>query len=347
MIKDNLLDQGSFGCVYYPPLKCNGKFSNNKIYISKLQRDGIESMNEYNISQILKKKVKNYNNYYSIILSKCNIDLNEIKEDLSTCKIYEKLKKVNKTDFTIIDQYFLKNKKLIKYFLELGSIKDYDFLIHNIQNYRHLCRGLFYLSKNNIVHYDLHGSNILFDLKRQIPIIIDFGLSIDFSKIKNINNSNIDELRKYFYVHAPSQISWCYEIHIVNFLINKQEKFTNESLTELLTEVLESNITIKELFTNDFYDKYKECLINYYKKYVNKSRLIVVKNILKSKNHWDIFSISLIFLRILNLSFTNNHLNMRIYKEYSQILAQNIHPNPYKRLGPNKTIDLLKKIHLS
>ena len=67
MNTNNLLDQGSFVCVYYPELKCDGTFSKDIKNISKLQKDGIESENEYKISNILKKNVKKHNLYYSII----------------------------------------------------------------------------------------------------------------------------------------------------------------------------------------------------------------------------------------------------------------------------------------
>ena len=75
MNTNNLLDQGAFGCVYYPELKCDGTFSKEKKYISKLQKDGIESENEYKISSILKKNVKKHNLNFSIINSKCKIKI--------------------------------------------------------------------------------------------------------------------------------------------------------------------------------------------------------------------------------------------------------------------------------
>ena len=338
---DNLLDQGAFGCVYYPGLKCDGTFSKETKKISKLQKDGIESENEYKISNILKKNVKNHNLYFSIITSKCKIKIKEIKEDLTTCNIYEKLKNRNVDDFTLMEQSYINHQKIISYFIKLNISSDNKFIIELITGYKHLCHGVDNLINNNVVHYDLHSSNIIFDLNRQIPIIIDFGLSINFNEIKDITESNVNNLSKYFYIHAPSQTSWCYEIHILNYLLNKTNILTKETLKTLLDEITNSNVALKELFSPFFLNKYKKLLYNYYEKYVNKNKVYVIKELLKSHYYWDIFSISLIFLRIIHLSYNKKHLNDPIYKMFVMILFDNIHPNPYKRNTPIKTVNRL------
>ena len=42
------------------------------------------------------------------------------------------------------------------------------------------------LREKNIIHYDLKGSNILYSEKKKIPLIIDFGLSINMNNIDNL-----------------------------------------------------------------------------------------------------------------------------------------------------------------
>ena len=46
-----LLSQGSFGCVYYPSLNCQGKSEVSKEYLSKLQKKDFNSENEKNIGK--------------------------------------------------------------------------------------------------------------------------------------------------------------------------------------------------------------------------------------------------------------------------------------------------------
>ena len=50
------------------------------------------------------------------------------------------------------------------------------------------------LEENNIVHLDIKGDNILFNYDSELPIIIDFGLSIDTTKLE----IKMDILKKYF-----------------------------------------------------------------------------------------------------------------------------------------------------
>ena len=39
-----LISQGGFGCIYYPGLKCSGDKSNDKEYVSKLQKKDFNAM---------------------------------------------------------------------------------------------------------------------------------------------------------------------------------------------------------------------------------------------------------------------------------------------------------------
>ena len=68
------------------------------------------------------------------------------------------------------------------------------------------------LQNVKIVHFDLKGQNIIFDLKEFAPIIIDFGLSLPMEKVKN------DNLYDYFYVYAPEYYVWPLEVHYLNYL---------------------------------------------------------------------------------------------------------------------------------
>ena len=338
MSNDNLLGQGAFGCIYYPELKCDGTFSKNKKHISKLQKEGEESENEYNISSIIKKNIRDYNIYFSIITNQCDIKIKTIKPDLSTCNVYKKLKDRNIDDFTLLQQKYISHEKIISYFTELDIKSNNKYITDLIVSYRHLCNGINHLLNNNIVHYDLHSSNIIFDLNREIPIIIDFGISINFDEIKNLNENNVQELSKYFYVNAPWHYMWCYEIHILNYLLNESITLTNDALKNILDENIKSNTLLQEAFSSSFLKKYENLLYNYYEKYVNKDRLSVVKELLETHYYWDIFSISLIFLRIINHSYNKKHLDDSVYKMFTMLLFENLHPNPYKRNKPNETI---------
>ena len=50
-----LIDQGGFGCVFYPAIECDGRISNNPKYISKLHKKDKHVANEYNIGIMIVK----------------------------------------------------------------------------------------------------------------------------------------------------------------------------------------------------------------------------------------------------------------------------------------------------
>ena len=77
----------------------------------------------------------------------------------------------------------------------LISQKNSAQLVSNIiLSFNHLLKSLTRLIEKKIVHYDLKGTNILFDNNKQIPLLIDFGLSF---KIKSVTRMN---LKRFLYL---------------------------------------------------------------------------------------------------------------------------------------------------
>ena len=66
------------------------------------------------------------------------------------------------------------------------------------------------MKENGIVHFDIKGDNILFNYDSEQPIIIDFGLSMDVTKLE----IKADILKKYFYIYAPDYYVWPLEVYI-------------------------------------------------------------------------------------------------------------------------------------
>ena len=61
----------------------------------------------------------------------------------------------------------------------------------------------------------LKGTNILFDNNKEIPLLIDFGLSVEYQILNKINSTN---LKNMFYVYAPEYYIWSLEIHYLCYL---------------------------------------------------------------------------------------------------------------------------------
>ena len=340
-----LLNYGGFGCIYYPHLtipKCKLDDS-NKSYISKLQVKDETAKNEIKIS-IKIKDIKNYLYFFSPIIKSCPVSLKNLDDELKKeCPITNKysnrsfiLSYVNYIESTSFNDYFNKELKYENFFINM--LNKYYYLVNSIQ----------ILDEHNIIHYDIKIDNILLDKKRDIPIIIDFGLSFDKKDILN-------NLKNIFYIFAPDYILWCPDIQIISYLVNNDSELNKNLITkELLNDIFKEyivNIRFFNLFSINFTDKYILALKLYYSKFIGKKSDYIVNELLKFSSTWDMYSLSLIFLKILHRKydslsetdkskFEENKLNIILL----EIFLLNISPFTDKRLNFKKTKELLIKL---
>ena len=68
---------------------------------------------------------------------------------------------------------------------------SFNFVKLLVNSYNHLLNTLNILVDLKIVHYDLKGNNIMFDSSNQLPLILDFGLSIKMDEIKKENLTKV------------------------------------------------------------------------------------------------------------------------------------------------------------
>ena len=208
--KPSLLQQGTYGCVYYPGFTCKGKIQKIK-YISKLQKNNETLSNELEIGERI-RKIKNYKNYFAPILSDCQVAVSKLQtkypQQIGQCKVVsDAQKKSSQSEFQL-------NK--IRYILgeDLEDTFDKKNLATNPQpflldTYNYLSKSLQKLKKENILHYDLKANNIMYDKESEIPIIIDFGLSVPLDKI--IPTAPDPELLSHYFFDDYKYNYWCLE----------------------------------------------------------------------------------------------------------------------------------------
>jgi len=82
-----LINQGSFGCIFRPNIPCEKSQTPNKKYISKIQLNDENITNEFAIGEQL-QTIPLYYLYYSPILSKCVVSIQSLnKEQVEKCNI--------------------------------------------------------------------------------------------------------------------------------------------------------------------------------------------------------------------------------------------------------------------
>lgn len=314
----NLLSEGGYGCVFTPNITCKGNLGNSPTTVSKLQMNDSTAKNEIMISKII-KTIPNYNIFFSPILKSCPIKFKELnKSIIQECNIIQ-----NKNNLILMDQQFIKGHTFDVAFINKNSKNGLKQLL---DSYKYLLKSLQLLLQKNIVHYDIKNGNIMYDTERNIPIIIDFGLSISMS---SLNEENYSE---YFYTYYPKYYLWCPEIQYICYILHEKEKPTLMDLESFASRYV-STFKALDSYSDSFKSGYENAIVEFLEPFLGKSQNYVIQELLLHFNTWDNFSLSVMYLQLLNNinkdGFTNNSFLLHFY----ELLTNNIHPNPEKRIS--------------
>jgi serine/threonine protein kinase len=347
-----LISQGTFGCIFYPAVECDGSVSKNKKYASKLVKNNKTDLNEYLIGKII-KRIKLYEYYYAPVINMCSINLAKIdKRERDMCKIIHNRNNKRQghghgqglgmdTSLTLLDSTtgyaimkipFIENISIIDYFTHPDTDKK-EILTYILYSYDYLMQNIKTLNEHGIIHFDLKLSNLLIEKSKKIPIIIDFGLSIPLDDIRP------ETYKKYFYAYSPSYYIWCIEIHIICYLVKVNPVLTKDALTGLVDEYVQNNIGLK-IFSDTFVRRFRDTAIGYYTKHVVdtiETRDQIIIKLLKYIKTWDSYSLSLMFLCFIQFISFHGFIHNKLIIEFSKVLLLNFHPNPEKRLSFDET----------
>jgi len=331
-----LIDQGGFGCVFYPGIECDGSISKNPKYISKLHKKEYQVANEYNVGKMV-SQIPLYEYYFAPIVSMCDIDIAKIdKRERDMCRVISR-KKTN-SKFVIMKMPYVENISLGKYITN-PNIDKKEIVTYILDLYKFLLNSLKMLNLRGIIHFDFKEQNFLIDIKTKNPIIIDFGLSIPIKIL------GPETYIKYFYGYNPSYYAWCIDIHIINYVIHVNSTLTYDELVTMIDTFIIYNKAL-HIFSQGFLSRYRELAINTYKKYVNMPTENIVTELIKNCNTWDNYSLSILFLSKINTISSKGFTDNNLIKNFSELLLLNIHPNVAKRLSFDDTKKMYNKIFL-
>ena len=321
MIGGKLLAEGGYGCVFTPGINCDGSVMKTKKYVSKIQRFDASAKNEIKIGKII-QELNGFSHHFSTIIKFCELDIAKIKDDdKHKCTIFKKKK--SKT-FVVMKLRYIDGEDFLDYLInQKNSVQ----LVSNIIiSFNHLCHSLGMLAMKDIVHYDIKGSNILFDKSKEIPLLIDFGLSVNMDKI------NIKNLKDMFYVYAPEYYVWSLEIHYVCYLVNKNKEPTLKEIEEISLEFVKGNKALQRNFSPTFLERYE---IKCTKQMVKYNALPFEERIALILDYWETFdnySVSIMYLKFINYININGFMDNEFILFFTKLLLKNIDPNPDNRL---------------
>lgn len=336
--KIKFINQGTYGCIFRPAMNCKGKLINSS-FVTKIQSEKDNSDKETKIGYKI-KKIQGYSKYFAPILKTCNVSIANIKNDeIKKCDfINEKTTKIISNKMKYVG-----DKTLFEYFLSIfkenpDKIQDVIF-----DCYLHILEGIKLLHQNNIIHYDLKENNIMFDEQHQYPIIIDFGLSFENTKLDDYN-----DLLEAFYIYAPEYKPWCFEIHIISFILrNIDEKDLNETislslLNQVIADFLKKNTMFKYFKKSEKYKHYENRLKEFLNQYSELSYIDLISELIKYDYSWDNYSLAIIiFYSIYTLRLDETYSMNILLKLVKQIIFS----TPDTRFTIQDTIDKVISIY--
>lgn len=330
MIGGKMLASGGYGCVFSPAINCDGSILESKKYVSKVQVYNKYAIREIKIGKKI-SKISGYLNHFVPVIKHCEVKLGKIEDkEKDRCDIF---KKKSSKKFTTMKMPFINGLDFIDFMI---SHKDSKFIINNlISSYNHLLVSLIKMTQKNILHFDLKGTNILFDNDTKLPLIIDFGLS-NFIELENLTNEKMQEI---FYVFGPDYYVWSLEIHYLSFLINENKEPTDDDLIDIANNVVDSNKALIRNFSPSFLKNYKKkCYkqLLYYESF--KSFKEKKDYIMKFWKTFDNYSLSIMYLKFLSYIYDSNYEENKFTIYFTKLLLKNIDPNPENRLSITKTI---------
>jgi hypothetical protein len=288
-----------------------------KQYTTKIVNYCFYSINELNISDII-KNILYYSNNYAVVEDYDFINIRQLND-----KIIEKLNIVDENKYLI---FKYKNENLIKFNDFLFNLSNPKlFIFHIIESFSYLLKSLIKLNENNVCFFDLSPENISFNLDcGEKPIIQNYQFSLQLYKLNEKYITNI--IKKIDnYTHKPL------EVHILFYLIKNEISTISYSFIEEICEVFTNNLTILSLFSEKYKESYKQSCIESLKKYINKPKSYIISDILTQNDKWDVYSLSIIYLHIFGNISRVFSLKQKFMSKIIMELYENIQPEPSKR----------------
>ena len=299
----DFFSSGSYGCVMYPKMKCDGfksTYTTTK-YISKLTIKDKYSVNEYEMGQkLLKlKTTKNYEeilNFINFVEKKCSIEKSKVNlnKRKHKCKILQPKYKSN--DYELFYLKYIPSIDISSYLNENSNkikiiYRYYSFVLECIK----------FLKKHDIIHHDLHMSNVIVDDNENYHLI-DFGIAIDLNKCYIDGEMDMNYIKTILLGYDPSWVFWPIEYHILCHFVYNKDKLTDKILKEIIDFYYTNNIVFIKYFSN--LKLYKKKVYNFIKsKYINNKPIQEhIKSILQESCHtWDLYQLNYLILDIMEL----------------------------------------------
>mgnify|MGYP001214464861 FL=1 len=316
-----LLGEGTYGCVFHPPIRCDNE-KKRRSGVGKVVQRLEDAIDEIKMGKKL-LKIDPKGKYSNLMIGNCTIKKRNITkkdEDKIICGATSTL-----NDSTSYKQIIYKYKGR-----DLSSTDSISFKMFN-----NLIEGIKMFQENNLCHRDIKEQNIL-DLDKRY-VFIDFGLSCKLDEVFSIDNETI---LFHPYIYYPPE----FKIFIIMKKLLASDETYYESPERLINDIFEE-LEIREYFKQ--YAHYKSDLksIGVYKSRkgdvynaiytivndtiaTNMSAVNTKKYFKKIATKVDIFSLGIVLFLLTN---NNDEISFNEKEHLNKIIKQCIHMNVFER----------------
>lgn len=233
--------------------------------------------------------IPDYYLYFSPLLSSCPFDIGILPhQERMKCKLFNDMddqrnqpgffegmlspEDTPRTLYINSKVQFVEGTSMLAYFKKIlwsdlvykegGDIGELSafFITRFIRSYRHLLKAVRILQKGPesnriIVHYDLKDQNIIYDTKRGIPIIIDFGLSFDKTVLEQ--DLHPKTLKEVFYTYYSKYTPWPLDVVVMSYIskVVLLKKGNNDDLMKEIYEKEMVNVENLKKVCDEFFEK--------------------------------------------------------------------------------------------
>jgi len=342
--KPKVIGQGTYGCVHYPPLLCNGSKTRDLDQISKLMRssEANSEMDEYALVANVDRNREFYLGQPTLCkLGTMKSNVKAIRACNMSSSVFE-----NYNDYMLM---LMKNGgDSLKIFSQ--NMKNEEVNESNkkkIQNFWISCQKLFLgvntFLKGDIVHHDVKHQNIVYHSENNEVKFIDFGLMTRESKI-------IEKLKKegfwlaMFHWSFPLELGYLKKkdftamskktdsekLQHIGKLIDEIKKYKNSSDLSNASKEANAFITfLNEVHCNDTSHYCTKTFENIMDDYLLTLKSINTKQykkiVEKSYNTVDSYGLGLSLMYVLNR--VNKFMDNEFAKQMGELFYNMYHPN--------------------
>ena len=327
-----LVNQGAYGCLYYPGLRCNGNTMGDLRYATKLVVQDETAVNEVAVGNAI-KGIVNYSVNFVPVIDTCVVNLGKVRRNnphvLDKCDVATDAPP--NTKFILMKMPYIDSLYFYDYIGRMGSNKK-KIISCIFDTYQYLIESIERLTEHGVVHHDLKLQNILMNLKTETPIIIDFGLSIIVTEAPTL-----EFWKLHFYKYSPDYSVWPLETHVINYLQNETDAALTRADVETICEAFVNANDALSIFSKGFRARYLKACIEYHSRWVGAERDAARAGLISGWRTWDNYSLSIAYLQILGYISSNGFMDNRLIVKYVQLLLTNVHPDPDRRKSVGDT----------